>query len=292
MVTVFQRKDVIGCGREKDLIMLKIGIMQGRLLPLDSHSYQVFPKTTWKDEFNVASELGFDSMELLFDAGDFRNNPLLDGRLLFEIRRLAEQTNISVESVCADYFRLNGLININNNRCKENFTILESLITHCSQIGIRSITIPFMDETKISNENDMGNLKNRLSGLYGLLKKKDMVLSFETDLDAKSNTHLMKIMNCDNIKMQYDIGNAAGWGFDILDALHILKQYIAGIHIKDKDSAGNNVLLGTGIVDVKKILPSLRTLPFCKTFILEAAMGDDPIGSARTQLTFVRDIVG
>ena len=73
MVEVFQGKNVIGCRRKKkDLIMLKIGIMQGRLLPLDPPKYQVFPRTTWKEEFKLASELGFKSMELLFDVADFK----------------------------------------------------------------------------------------------------------------------------------------------------------------------------------------------------------------------------
>ena len=53
--------------------MIKIGIMQGRLLPPDPKKYQIFPKTTWREEFKVASELGFGSIELLFDIYDFKS---------------------------------------------------------------------------------------------------------------------------------------------------------------------------------------------------------------------------
>ena len=43
-----------------------IGIMQGRLSPPLNGMIQSFPKDTWRDEFNIASEVGFDAIEIIF----------------------------------------------------------------------------------------------------------------------------------------------------------------------------------------------------------------------------------
>lgn len=271
--------------------MLKIGIMQGRLLPSDPKRYQVFPKTAWREEFKLASELGFKSLELLFDVGDFKNNPLLDNKMIFEIIQLAESSKITIDSVCADYFRINGFINTSLNCIDYNLSILKTLIINCSKIDIRRIIIPLMDATKIRNEDDIISIKSIFSELYELLKKNDVLLCFETDLNAKDNLNFMNTMDFDNVKIQYDLGNAAGFGFDIVDEITILNDFIVGVHIKDRDLSGNNVVLGTGVADLKRALELLQELEWLEDIILETTMADNPIEFAKNQLKFVKDVL-
>ena len=45
----------------------KFGIMQGRLLPKYEGRYQAHPIGIWESEFPVASKLGLDSIEFIFD---------------------------------------------------------------------------------------------------------------------------------------------------------------------------------------------------------------------------------
>ena len=57
----------------------KIGIMQGRLSKQKGIRIQEFPRDTWEQEFEKAKDIGFDTIEWIFDSKD---NPMLDDKKL------------------------------------------------------------------------------------------------------------------------------------------------------------------------------------------------------------------
>ena len=48
----------------------KIGIMSGRLSSPIDNNIQQFPLNSWKNEFVKANELGFDSIEWIYDINE------------------------------------------------------------------------------------------------------------------------------------------------------------------------------------------------------------------------------
>ena len=72
----------------------KIGIMQGRLSEPISNKIQEFPKNSWKEEFHKASELGFDSIEWIFDI--YRKNPIMNTEGIHEIKEITRQTDVKI----------------------------------------------------------------------------------------------------------------------------------------------------------------------------------------------------
>lgn len=269
--------------------MLKIGIMQGRLLPLNSAEYQHFPKDTWQEEFRLAKDLGFDSIELLFDSYDYGNNPLLDNNLIPKIISLMNDTGLTIESVCADYFKVNCLLNVTQDRKGKHINILKLLISNCAAIGIKRIIVPLVETAGIKNTAEMIEFRDTVSKLYTSLKKHHISLSLETELDASGNLEFMNIMDCENINLQYDLGNSVSFGFDIIEDITRLKDFIAGIHIKDKDAFGRNVMLGMGLLDLKRSLRLIKDLDVVDSFILETFMGDNPYELASKQLKLVQE---
>lgn len=268
--------------------MFKIGIMQGRLHPVDPQRYQLFPKKNWKIEFSIAQKLGFNSFEWLIDVSDYKHNPLLQDNLLPDITRNSKKYNILLQSVCADYFKIYGFINISPPSVNENLLLLNILIRNCSKIGIRNIVIPFLENNKITGIKDMMMIKKIFSPIYPFLKKEQITLCLETELNSSDNIHFMKIMESPNIRLQYDTGNAAGLGHLILEEITKLKDIIGGIHIKDKDSSGNNVTLGSGMAHIKETLILLKKLCLCDNYILETTMGNNPVESAKYNLRFAQ----
>ena len=65
------------------------------------------------------------------------------------------------------------------------------------------------------------------------------------------------------------------------------KQRIAHIHIKDKNKDNQNVLLGTGVVNFKKIFESLAYIEYDGSYTLETERGHDPVRTALYNLEFV-----
>ena len=55
----------------------KLGIMQGRLSKPLNGKIQSFPTNTWKKEFYVAKEIGFELIEWVLDE-DLKYNPIMN----------------------------------------------------------------------------------------------------------------------------------------------------------------------------------------------------------------------
>src|ERR1035437_4106178 len=83
---------------------MRIGAMQGRLLPPSDGCFQCFPRKHWKEEFPLAAEAGLDAIEWIYDFPGESDNPLGTDNGLAEMRLLSAKCNIAVVSVCADYF--------------------------------------------------------------------------------------------------------------------------------------------------------------------------------------------
>lgn len=268
------------------MIMPTIGIMQGRLFPPDVTKYQVFPSGTWRDEFRIAQEMGFEAIEWLWDAENVFKNPLFDETRIPEIADTAAQYQIVLDSVCADYFRVHGIADGDKNSLR----VLETLILHASRVGIKRVIVPLMDRAKIRSEADQVKLRQALAPFYAVLREKKITLCLESDLDANENLKLMKNFDSGCVKIHYDLGNAAGWGFPLAEEIETLKDFIGGIHVKDKNRSGDNVPLGTGIADLKTALKSLSNLGLLEHPILETAMGNNPLAFAKKNLAYLKSL--
>ena len=86
---------------------IKIGVMQGRLSDPIHNTIQAFPEDTWENEFGIAKEIGLDCIEWIFDTSC--PNPILTNEGRVEIKELSKNNDISINSICADYFMVKKL---------------------------------------------------------------------------------------------------------------------------------------------------------------------------------------
>ena len=123
----------------------RLGIMMGRLSPPINQNIQAFPYTSWKNEFFEAKNIGFELIEWVFDTNV--NNPIIDSSKIYEIKKLSHETDVGVNSVCADYFMEKKLFAVSENELIKNLDILEILITNCHKLSIDLIELPFVDSS-------------------------------------------------------------------------------------------------------------------------------------------------
>mgnify|MGYP001169158315 CR=1 FL=1 len=81
-----------------------LGVMQGRLLPKFNGRYQAHPVGFWKEEFEIASDLGLQCIEFIIDKESISENPLLKENGIEDIKKTIFKTGINVKTICADYF--------------------------------------------------------------------------------------------------------------------------------------------------------------------------------------------
>ena len=88
---------------------LRVGVMQGRLSPRPPGKLQEFPWHSYAAEFAKAARLGLHSIEWIFEAPRYEENPLWTESGREEIRELVASSGVRVQSVCADYFMVERL---------------------------------------------------------------------------------------------------------------------------------------------------------------------------------------
>src|SRR5258705_10037546 len=120
---------------------LRIGVMQGRLSPRPAGKLQEFPWPSYADEFPKAARLGLHSIEWIFEAARFEDNPLWTELGREEIRELVAESGVRVQSICADYFMLQRLAGEGSAQLAQNRDLLADLIVAASAVGADRILI-------------------------------------------------------------------------------------------------------------------------------------------------------
>ena len=251
--------------------MLKeIGIMQGRLLPKFKGRYQAHPLGYWKDEFLMAKNLGLNCIEFILDYNDFQQNPLIFESGINEIINRIQTTNVTVKSICADYFMEAPLHSSNKAIAKKSVDILNKLIINADKIGVTDIVIPCVDQSSLITEMDKKRLIINLKTSIELATKYNINLALETDLPPKKFSDLLNEFNSNIITVNYDIGNSASLGYDISEEFKSYGNRISDIHIKDRELGGGSVLLGTGAANFTLFFETLSTINFNGPIIMQA----------------------
>ena len=129
---------------------LKLGVMQGRLLPKIDGRYQAHPIDKWQDEFLIASDLGLSFIEFILDFDHFESNPLMSSDRCAQIFDLSQKSGVLVKTVCADYFMEAPLHSRNKNTASTSRKVLEILIFNASKIGVTDIVLPLVDQSSVS----------------------------------------------------------------------------------------------------------------------------------------------
>lgn len=234
---------------------MKFGIVQGRLT--ESQELQAFPKD-WQREFYIAEAIGLDYVELISERLHNTNNPIWSTNINILDRIL------NVPVICNDY--------IINHSLKDDAGArlwTYRLIEQANLINCGLVVLPMYEES----ENVTTDIISEVE-LYA----------------AKNNTSiaLETTENDSPFNIAYDTGNRVAEGLNLALDIKMLGKRIVHVHIKDKDWRGNNVLLGTGMVNFKEVCQALKDIGYDGTMTFETVRGKDPIRTAKYNLEFIR----
>ncbi len=265
-----------------------IGVMQGRLLPKYKGRYQAHPLGYWQQEFFIAKDLGLDCIEFILDYENAELNPLIKEGGINEIVKVTEQTGVSVKSICADYLMDAPIhsqdIEVSNSSQK----LLEILLVNTNNLGVENIVIPCVDQSSLSTETDIKIFIESLSPLVEVAEKYKINLSLETDLNPETFLKLIKSFDSNRVTVNYDIGNSAHLGYDLVEELDHYGEKISDIHIKDRVLDGDSVELGKGNADFQSFFTKLKEFDYKGPFILQAYRDDEGVEIFKKQLDWVK----
>lgn len=271
-----------------------IGIIQGRLTPSPDGRLQFFPKDNWREEFALASKLGFAAIEPILESEDWEKNPLIDDGFLQEMRKLPADNRVLVVSVCADIFMDYPLHRIGNPKEKAfACEVLRKLIDNCQRIGVKTIVMPVLERSEIKDEQEKEELCKTLQPFLNRLMDADIAIAFESSMPAAELADFVDSFRHSKIGVNYDIGNAVFYGFDIVKEIRLLGKRIFDVHVKDRKVGGSSVLLGTGDADFRGAFRALFDVGYRNPLIMQAARdeGDHVIENAERNIDFVKHIL-
>ena len=265
----------------------KIGVMQGRLVPKYQGRYQAFPIGMWQDEFRVAKECGLDLIEFILDFNDAEKSPLLKLGGIDEIIGVSKDTDVSVKTICADYFMEAPLHSNDDKVVKKSFKVLEKLLEAAKALKITDIVIPCVDHSSLETKEAVDRFVKQVTKIIPRIEKENINLSLETDLAPKPFIELLDKLNSKNNTVNYDNGNSAALGFDSDEEITIYGDRITDIHIKDSVLGGGPVTLGEGNADFAKFFNKLKEFNYQGPFIMQAYRDDEGVEIFKKQLDWI-----
>ena len=281
--------------QSSDLLPLsatKIGVMQGRLLPKYQGRYQAHPIGYWEDEFEIAASLGVDLIEFILDYNDFEENPLMSASGCKKIIEIANQSDVKVKTICADYFMDAPLHSTDLNVATLSAAVLRELIINSRTIGVTDIVLPLVDQSSVRDSESQDQFIRAIEPFLPYLDENNMNLNLETDLDPTAFKSLLNQINSDRVTVNYDTGNSAGLGYDPEQEFAAYGDRITDIHIKDRVKNGFSVCLGQGSADFTQIFKCVQNYGYSGPFIMQAFRDDDGLEIFKTQLTWLRSLIG
>lgn len=262
--------------------------MQGRLLPKYQGRYQAFPKGMWQKEFRIAKDLNLDLIEFILDFNDVEENPLLKKGGVQEIKTLIKNTNVGVQTICADYFMEAPLHSDNVDIVKSSQKILLRLLDSAKSLGVSDIIIPCVDQSSLIDQNKINRFIKNLTPMLSLIEEYCINLCIETDLKPQPFVDLLNRFQSNRITVNYDIGNSAALGYCIEEELAAYGNRITDIHIKDRIFNGSSVFLGQGNADFEKFFKIIHDYNYKGPYIIQAYRDDEGVSMFQDQLDWLK----
>jgi L-ribulose-5-phosphate 3-epimerase len=262
--------------------------MQGRLLPKYQGRYQAHPVRYWKEEFEIARQIGIDCIEFILDFNDVEENPLVKKGGTDEIKTVVEKTGVHVRTICADYFMEAPLHSEYLAVSKQSQQVMMSLLNHAAELGVTDIVIPCVDQSSLDGDAAADRFFKQLSPFVSIAENEGINLSLETDLAPGPFLHLLNRFESDRVTVNYDIGNSAALGYDPLEELNAYGDRITDIHIKDRNLGGGPVLLGQGSADFDLFFNKLREFDYLGPFIMQAYRDEEGVEVFKKQLDWIK----
>lgn len=263
-----------------------VGVMQGRLLPKYQGQYQAHPMGYWADEFSLAQQFGLDCIEFILDHPSAKHNPLLNG-CVGQIQDVVKKTGVNVKTICADYFMDMPLHSTNVSEARESMNVLRCLLASSIKLGVSDIVLPCVDQSSLNHDDKLARFTGAIDLIADELESKKINLSLETDLSPIAFDDLLNRIGSPRIKVNYDIGNSASLGYDLVEELDAYGERITDIHIKDRDRNGGPVVLGKGNADFERFFSKLDSFNYQGPFIMQAYRDDEGVAIFKQQLEWV-----
>jgi hexulose-6-phosphate isomerase len=270
------------------------GIMQGRLSPPEDGRFQSFPRNSWHEEFCHAREAGLDYIEWIHDEYGRTANPIFSDAGLAEFDALKRQHSIATPALCGDWFMDFPLIRCTTEERAQREQHLHKLIPIAARIGANRIVLPFVDQSKMSTEDEKQTVIEVLQRALPVAQQCKVELHLEADFNPVDFAAFLARIEHPSLKVNWDSGNSSGLGYIATEEFVAYGNRIGSVHIKDRykkpEGGVETRPLGKGSADFEDVFKAIRSIDYQGGVTLQVARGadHDEVNFIQGQLAFVK----
>jgi L-ribulose-5-phosphate 3-epimerase len=253
----------------------RIGFMQGRLSDLVEGRIQAFPWSSWREEFAIAQQHGFNLMEWTLDQERLYESPLLTMMGQAEIKELCQRHGLRIVSLTGDCFMQAPFWKAQGEERASLQQDFHAVAEACAAVGISIIVVPLVDNGCLENAEQEDILVTFLESEASFLASHNLRVVFESDFGPAELARFISRFDSTIFGINYDIGNSAALGFDVAEEFSAYGNRIMNVHVKDRLLGGTTVPLETGHADFKKVFTFLTAVGYTGNYILQTARASD-----------------
>lgn len=245
--------------------------MQGRLSPILNNQIQSFPFGYWVNEIQALKDLGIKNLEWTIDQYLIDMNPLINSPLF--VKNIFRKNKINISAVTGDFVMQNPYYRCNKNFIETLELQLLKVLNNMSKCNIKIFVFPLVDNGMPQNNQEIEKLILFFKNFEKEIKKLKIIIAFESGYNyIKTLNFLNKISNYGSyFGINYDTGNSANLGFNLIKEFRNYKDYIYNIHIKDRIYKGDTVELGKGDTDFRAFREQLSKINYKNKCTLQVA---------------------
>lgn len=270
------------------------GVMQGRLSPPEDGRFQSFPRNSWREEIARARQAGLDYIEWIHDEYDRGANPIFTEEGREELAALKQEYGIQTPALCGDWFMDFPFVRCTVAEREERERHLQEVIGLAARIGARRMVLPFVDQSRLTTEDEKQVALEVLRGALPQAKQHGVELHLEADFGPEEFAEFLSRLDDPYLKVNWDSGNSSGLGYVASEEFAAYGDRLGSVHIKDryrKPEGGIETRpLGTGSADFEDVFSALRKLGYSGGVTLQVARGaaGDEVKFLQGQLAFVK----
>ena len=253
------------------------GIIQGRLSQAPANQLQWFPQNCWRDEFHNAKKLGIDFIELLDENSYNKDNPIWSDSGRSQLKSVSKKTGRQLYSICTDFIMANSLLDDKGNTITKGH--VKKLIDHAGELGCKVVVLPLFEESILSVSTTHFFIPI-IKDFAKYAAQLNINICIESLLDGPNLKIFLESINESNVGCVFDTGNRVVDNPQLDEEIKLLGDWITHVHIKDKNYVGENVLLGTGLVNFAKVFEALVEIRYEGPLVFETTRGTDPLVTA------------
>jgi L-ribulose-5-phosphate 3-epimerase len=261
---------------------LRFGTVQGRLIQSPPGQLQWFPQDDWEAEFFLAAALGVDYIELIAERDHNPNNPLWSDDGIGRIKTLVKRNGLSLHAFCNDYIVDNALPG-RDKVLEQNLLLIE----RGALLGFEKYILPLFEQSELTIEN-VDEYVAPLRVIADKAAESGITVCLETVLNGTELIEVLDRINHPAVSVVYDTGNRVAFGHDLPGDIRLLGDRISHVHIKDKNAANENVILGTGLVNFLHVFEALADIGYGGPYTFETQRGKNPLRTASYNMGLVK----